>query len=35
MEEIISVPKWVLESIEDIFCIKYNIYDGKNRYLPK
>lgn len=25
----ISVPKWVLESIKDILRIQYNIYEGK------
>lgn len=29
MEEMISVPKWVLESIKDTLRIQYNIYEGK------
>lgn len=29
MEEMISVPKWVLENIEDTLRIQYNIYEGK------
>jgi hypothetical protein len=29
MEEMISAPKWVLESIEDTLRIQYNIYEGK------
>lgn len=28
-EETISVPKWVLENIEDTLRIQYNIYEGK------
>lgn len=29
MEEMISVPKWVLEVIKDTLRIQYNIYEGK------
>lgn len=29
MEEMIPVPKWVLESIKDTLRIQYNIYEGK------
>jgi len=29
MEEIIEVPKWVLESIEDTLRIQYDIYERK------
>lgn len=28
-EEMISVPRWVLENIEDTLRIQYNIYEGK------
>ena len=29
IEEMISVPRWVLENIEDTLRIQYNIYEGK------